>query len=94
MLAITLHREKEISHIVGSNVTARKNIYSIQNGIISSYKFERLSIVNANINWSFLVKQSSISAMWVATDSETVLTKLGGMAMLMSDGKPDNCNWV
>lgn len=92
MEVITLHREKEISHIVGSNVTARKNIYIIQNGIISSYKFERLSIVNAKIKWSFLVKQSSISTMWVTTDSETVLTKLGGMAMLMSDGKPDNCN--
>lgn len=27
-------------------------------------------------------------------DSETVLTKLGGRAMLMYDEKHDNCNWV
>lgn len=52
-------------------------------------------LVNAKINWYFLVKKySSISAMWVTIDSETVLTKLGGMAMLMPDGNPDHCNWV
>lgn len=98
-----MQRKQEISDIMESNVTSKKTKNKHKFFVSNTSKWNDLfaviiqdSLVIAKTNsWCFLLKkQSLISANWITMYSETVLTKLGGGAMLMFDGKHSSCNWV